>query len=1308
MSDGPALALRTSRTLSSHSTTKFRSKTSLENKNSLQNHPLYTSIPPKVTLLPLSILTSLHDHWSSAHTSTVHQNRLLVFSMNTSVHDLIGQIGQLRQITEPVSVVQRLHSLVSLLADSLHISGVRIKVLLSQGGTSFRVTFLVQSSKTPLFSTQGLLVHLNRVLGASETLHPYTHELSAIEAHNSAHNQHMTEVAALRNLFNSAAHIESRSATLLVDFLTQCLLNDLLGQDQLLQESTEQLLQGMSLLSVNEMDYPPLAPLEISDAALGQLYRQTSQLLFFKRPPATAYAVKPYAEAMVAYFMKERGVLCFEIDTEVATAEKSRLLKSFLHQVLPHHSHHALGLIDEAIGSILEPSSLPAEFNTESDVFSEESFSHNSENLSDSPSVSHEIPQVSVSDKFSPQEVLDLVSNLTTVVSLLNDFGFTFQHLFPAIFHRYVSYVYDSLFDLAQPQDYAYIDSVVRSIGRVSEYVASDGGPDEIQSIVDDLMDLQNVISLDELTLLMRLAHIETHRPFATAKHILRYWNRRMLRLSELQVALEETKSSGLDLCLKKRMFAVWFDRSTKENLLLQQADAYFAKKTQARVLEQLWIGKQLHLLSMDRQAAEFGTRRPFQKWHNKLLQHRDSVVMLEEHYKSVILRRAMALLQNRAKWLGKLRQTADNQWAQTRNRLDTIVLHFVVRNWLNVLGGETIVSKLAVLDNTANTLLKRRYFTRLSKAHNLRSALTVQQQEKRLRDLQFAWGVWRMNFHRAQAKLLVQSLVDKRRKGTIFRFWRAQALNAHTAEELAQTALLKKMFKRWKLQKLAVETENMRSFHQARVTFRVWRLQTAAASLIDKVDQRTLRSAFARWQQRMQTVHDRYDDWVQESDHRLLRETLSSWTVKLQAAREMQIVADLNVQRKFSNILWAKYHNIITNQALADDLSMNHNTVDKILVRAQFVKWHELYLTRFEQQSQIQVRHFVDEVHCRGVLGVFLKHWATKTKQVVQKNKSLQQTLQFFNSTNVLKSQSFLYWLEKMEQRTEAFERAMAFDQMLLLKKFLARWYEMFLTKHRHLLDIAEDAASKRDYELIVDTFTRWQLKLTKITRRNNQTRDIFIGKWKKKSMLSFFQLWLYKTQKRQDFTDANMTLGSNTSPLSRKYGMLPDPYESYLRTPVKLRFGSPQTPLKSGSSPTRMLETNQKMRVTRMDALLERYRKVKARPSASSVLLRSGPFPRLSPPTKLERERDRAVRPPPPPQFETIANNSFRADAETAEFDATSSPNISSLSPDSERELLASAKRLHRIRPVVVPPDPRVSPVSRLRDRMQRTIFD
>lgn len=932
--------------------------------------------------------------------------------------------------------------------------------------------------------------------------------------------------------------------------------------------------------------------------------------------------------------------------------------------------------------------------------------------------------------KFLNDDLIDLASHLDDLVSVLADFGLGFDLQFSRTFQTFVRFVAQDFSEDALPEDLQFILAVNETVAIIINYKIQDSDVegDLIRSIIYDLLEMQSRLlsDLPNLTLLMKAARENIKAEDILKRQVLREWNHKMISVHQLESIYTDKVEEKAERDLMKRKLSIWYNKTVRFEKVQLQAASYSVKKTMAKVLSRFWLQKIIFVSNATAQADMQSLKHVFKLWRKKydhFLEKRKNVMDLTAIH---LMRRVWSLWTTKYQDVVALHDISLDFFQEARKRKDYQVVG-------NTFGA--FKKKFEKVQFTyTNHFDKEEYSRKLSKLESiefqvktgkyLRNWIQKFKNEKSLREItsrsQYHYKdkvltMWMKKFKLRKLGRLLEKNTNKILLSTSLSLWKVITDDRAKADSFQAYALNQKVMRLWRLKLIEAKGRSKVDHNVMSAVFKKWKVQVLFTRRQRDTNSDLANEVIQEWNHKTNVIRSNGEIAVNVFNTNLLKQHLRQWYSRYRMVLELNSIADLNFQRKHLDKLAKLYNVLCANDQKADNfLAGQLPFSQRILLSAVISKWGESYLRMFNNHTQKAVCSFEERIRTPGTLSVFLNHWKCKKTYNDQKQRQLEYYCQHHLDTSATKRAIFTNWIELSRRRLNDTERSSEFYITLLSKRFLLIWYEKFVTKVDYLDDVGQHMIDQKDYLRLVEFLRKWNLRYIKNVRRNQQTREIFTEKWQKAHMRSIFEIWLHKMRGRSpdsmyDFTEADTTFGSNYSPLAKKNPKLPSgssilDSQSYLSTPVKKQVKSPSTPFTRGKgpSPTRLQETNQRMKFDRMDAMITRYRLAKG--ASKNDILRPSTATKLSPPSR--RPKVQIPERPPAPLFEGISRST--SPNATSSPSATPGPiehtNPTSISDDS---ILNTAKKLHRIRPLVVPPDDDIedfqySSTSRLRERL------
>lgn len=1016
--------------------------------------------------------------------------------------------------------------------------------------------------------------------------------------------------------------------------------------------------------------------------------------------------------------------------------------------------------------------------------------------------------------EYSRNDQLELFLSLRHIIPLLNEFNLNFDASFPLIFKHYMKLVYVDFSESTEQADFEYIERIVVLVNSITEFEnteVSDGELDIKDTVFSFYNEHQYLLTETDdenshnPTLLMNLAKQEFSLYFSLKKNIFNKWNFKTLYIGQLDYNLEHKFNPVSNEFCQKSFLKKWFSKYRRFKDLQSVSSNYSEKRVKVNFIKDTWIPSVIKIGNMNDLATSLLMKKFFSKWSRKNQKISNLKADAVASYNKTALSLCFAIWVNKLNHIIQLSESALMTRKANIGTEGGILMHAVWSLWLQKfktidLGNPGIYlpssnpktaknersksiqiptnlsEKLIVLSAHQKffILLKFMKLWRLSYSHSMISKEIKSHNDYNLMKYFFK-SQW-INHHevnkKAQSILRGKELELKRRA---FHGWKSCTDSRKIADTFAYSIATGKAFNQWKLNSqlshlIKFGDGKTSNHHKLTVYFKKWNLKRKFNSFQKSREFNSVKQIYNVWKSKLIDVNEMKSISQNLSQIKCSLDMFALWKHQVRNQKNSLEVADLNFQRKFFNHMLALLHHYAVDyRSAADEFKRGGIAMsDKLTMASALRKWKIEYYRRFEILAQNKIVHFKKKVVNLNIKFTFFSHWVKKYNESHLRAVQLDQACNDYVQNSKKHSDLFHKWSKKTKRLQDLNQKSRDFEAYLLFKKIIVIWYNQFINKIVYLDEVADDFASKEDYNRAREFLSRWSMKYIKQIRRNHQTCEMFIQRWEVAKAKSIFELWLQKSKERsgilnaEDF-EADMSFVSNLSPLANKSNRSfkdhnpNEDSQSYLYTPVKLQvLRSPSTPfLKSPKrgSPTKLEETNRRLKAERLESLKSRFSKARGQSTPtkrirplinsladSKVLLHkpSTRMMRLSPPKSPEPNRstfspkalnlnkfqDRSVPPKAPnfnltdtPQAFTRLQESIRPsidyvtdDALNTDSTAFSSRGVSTILIDEDEDetsVIESAKRLNRITPIFIPPDsetePRFSPVFKLKERLR-----
>lgn len=1045
---------------------------------------------------------------------------------------------------------------------------------------------------------------------------------------------------------------------------------------------------------------------ESSDDYFHKLYSNFLQVALRKPQESFKESSYSYLKVMLGIFKKTINADFLEIGSYESSEEKIALIVDFL--------------CDCNDGSI------------ESESFRKQVESVISKFLSEDVVVSHlslevvdswqsSMSQINVSSSpqaFLTEDILNLISEVSAVFDSVRESLVEFDLYFPHVFHYYLVLVYEELAEEATEQDFNYIQIIGNTIHSIITYDRlKDESDDALLTILQDLHREQSMLitGLAQQSLLMRAAVTHYIRTTTMLTRFVRRWNMRLLAVNHLDVVFEKNIARFTTLRRLKKSFSRWYVRTFKNKDLYEHAAKYSDKRLLTQYFNSYLIQPYLLISANEARADTYKLARFFLKWKVKLGN-------LDERRDQ--LRGIVALKQCQVhfkKWRLAHRQLMLKESLALQYRLQTVVmeqkmvLKYILENWQDkllakILPGLTqiqISQLFTELDSKAKVFLFRKHFLLWLKKYNLNLSVCAFDESKRLLTLKTFSTKW-MAVHNLlkheEEYIQFRYLLLKRE---FFLNWKCISKNRIQADAFHRQKVLSAYFKHMRQVRAVNAHQLLLDAIAIRTVWTKWKLQLYA----NENQVTSLARTFGLWHGKCKAFNLALTNAETQYDLKVMKHTLLSWDRLLHLLEYLTNVADLNFQRNILNRISRKVHQHRVQFQLADAHYLNNMaTKNRNTLRLHFNDWRVKFHELFENKSEALIVRFKEEVSERRIKKLLFRLWSKKMTTVQEKATRLEYALLQFQHTSAVVRVTFNQWIDSTNNSYDRMEQAEDFYVTNLSEKAWRIWIQKYIRVANYLNIQADNITDRKDFDSAVAILRKWYYKYATVVSATENICNKFLEKKKRLNLKIMFELWVHKHHSKQAtylsdmYHEANSSFGSNSSPLARKNNNsrandLILGNESYFYTP--LEASSPFTPVKNKTSPNRLHETNQRLKLNRMDALTRRFRRANINEDIPRSALKGGSFPKLSPP-KRALKASSITEPPPSLSFE---NFKLQTPIDSHLF---VSRTLVSAVDDDDQSLIETAKSLQRIKPIVIPYEEsptqlRYSTLHTLKDRLQ-----
>lgn len=915
-------------------------------------------------------------------------------------------------------------------------------------------------------------------------------------------------------------------------------------------------------------------------------------------------------------------------------------------------------------------------------------------------------------------EAADLISQVSAVFKSIGESGMEIDQIYPQLFRQYLIDVFEKMPELVIPKDSEYIRSVAATIQAIIDYKEEDDLKTEQSSLIfliRKLLDVQNTLieAHPQQTILMRLAVGEHLRMRSTLIRSFRHWNLRLLKVRQMDVVCEEKYPKSNHQKLLKSCFSRWYRYASQNKDLYKHAAIYSDRQTLTRYFDRCLIQPLILISKKEAEANAYFCRAYLQKWANRYRMLKTNETELLRYISDNLLGKSLASLCDLYNKRVEYMSIACQHREQAIARQDKLIISNAFRFWTNRLLakciGESNPGELSdmfkQLDLSARVVILRKPFNKWVKKMELQQSVRALDRTRKHIVLKASFFKWHLAHYLTELEkqcIAEQDILFKRR---VFGHWLTIKNRHKTANEKYRAGLLNSYFKTYRISLAEKRLLHSKDNMTLRVCFSKWTLSQAFTETRDS----SVGELFKLWHLRSEKVNSDHLQAVAFYNQKIKLRALSTWYDVLLLVENQNDVADLNFQRNmFNRISRRMYQRQLHEEQAIGYFSASQESQELALVKSCFGMWQSKYYAQFEAKSEILIHKFKREVSEKRILRLNLRRWFTRHEQIVEKERALVRQLESFRKNSFDVRSKFDQWIDATNAKFDLVENADEFYIGSLYVKHWRVWFQKYARIANLMNNQADDLADRKDYESAVAILRKWYYKYATITSATENICKTFLEKKRRVNLRIMFEFWVHKVQSKRPeymldaYGEANTSFGSNTSPLAGKSGdfkvtgsILGN--DTYFYSPIGA--SSPYTPVKHKTSPTRLQETNQRLKLHRMDALTRHFRNANINDESRRSLY-SGPFPKLSPPK--QHMRSKLKQPPPAPNFGELQH-----EIETAPAFEVRSSSPSEVGSD-EASLIETAKNQQRIRPIIIPFEEspsglRYSTLHALRDRLQ-----
>lgn len=668
------------------------------------------------------------------------------------------------------------------------------------------------------------------------------------------------------------------------------------------------------------------------------------------------------------------------------------------------------------------------------------------------------------------------------------------------------------------------------------------------------------------------------------------------------------------------------------------------------------------------------------------------------------------------------------------------------------------LAHKLFLLSEMERILILRQFHGKWSKSVFLVNAESRFVRQRNHRTKQFIFlSTWQKKTVELQLsrELLADREVAMLRR--IFRDWSVHSKSIAAARAFYSKQLAQTFFRRWTLR---VRENSWLSRDTDRpllaATFKQWLLAHRRRNFDLATQKKIKRATFKSWHSELLRHRDFEESATKYQNECAERAIFSKWTASLARVRQSIRSADQLLKQKIFHRLSDKLAAITVATEMASAHDQENKWVDRFDTLVCLRIWSKSCLERKQ--------HKLDDLALAFQINVSIPFTKRQTL-VVWKNKLYESRfrLERLGKLSEIYATASTYpilrvWYERVQHIHELERSSILLSRSLLLKKALILWY----SNRSRLLDLENKCMELLDSHQIRACsviLKGWSRRTTNIRTRNRQSYVAFCERKNLASMRIFFLLWRHQLDQRSHLrqsrpSHAALDADSDTaadadedssitdsSPLANKSSASRLSTSTFLSTPVKEHVSPTRyaTPRVLPNSPSRLTQSTQRLRMERILAQKQHLSSARTSPHRSDLRLAPNsvvresktmarsPSPPIAgmPPLIGEDTNNRfiSLSPPHPRRSQVGANMGippaapkFASARPSKEKDTATNTTLNTptagrlvkpISSLGEENAIATAKRMKKITPMVMPPfeeedQLRYSPASKIRERL------
>ncbi|KAG7191460.1 uncharacterized protein KQ657_003136 [Scheffersomyces spartinae] len=820
----------------------------------------------------------------------------------------------------------------------------------------------------------------------------------------------------------------------------------------------------------------------------------------------------------------------------------------------------------------------------------------------------------------------ELIARLRELVPILKDYNIIILESFPSVLKYYFDLVYEQVFEWLLVDDYKYITDLLRVVNQIVDFNNEDTSTaipkDDILVLVKELVGLQKMLMMwdppdTRSTITMRLARYEWFKSTQCREKFFKTWNNSLLKVCNLDILCTEEFMTRLKVAKLRYWLGVWYGKTIRFDRLSLEVRGYYQQKLLVRYFVGRVIGKVEELVLKDEVADNFRLKKYMKRWRTRINSINDKENNAIATFNFHLMQKYFDIIYVKASQTQKKLQLLREKEQAFTVRYYKELKDKALKLWLAKLASNIVPEtedpscigkKLSQLTITESNYILNKFWYAWKQQHSLHRSYSTVVRLREASILRYAFSLWHLKSSMVRESETFRFHQDLASAKFALKYWKQQKDLRVMARGFYEKKSRSKWFKIW--EKSHIMSDKKRTFQleleTARLVqvFKMWRLEMKLQVQL-KSTRNSQNYWLKLWKAKLYEIQLQKEKANSIYNAKIITFSTNLWHSKERKLQILASTADNIVKRRVLLRLQTKISNLKEVEALVRGSSSRDYDLWMTL-KCCFVIWYQKYLKNRERMAEFKIRQFDVEYVVPNLLRKTLTTWVGRYNDSLRTKEHLNAICNNYLSSHPMRRDYFEKWLSLMVVNAEFNDKALEFEKVVVLRRFLLIWYHQYMKKLVYFNDLAENYIAQRDHDKSAEFLRSWSMKYIMGIQRNNESCKLFVDRWNSSKLKSIFDLWVQKTteQQLQDgdddaFTlDPNSSMISNLSPLSKKYyaslgGMTPS-----LFTPIKEHSPNKiNTPANSQeTSPSKLQETAQRLKTERINRLRERYRNAKA----------------------------------------------------------------------------------------------------------------